>query len=110
MTPNQPEEWQRNGSATRADLDSRLAIVHRVARAQEDPSLTICGTRIPVTAEITDDAARVTCQACLTRAAWRCATCNGVWTNGVSLLGGRFHPTCEPSPADPADGQEVWDE
>ena len=42
--------------------------------------------------------------------AWRCATCGGEWTIGVLLLGGRFHPTCEPRPSESVDARETWEE
>ena len=43
------------------------------------------------------------------RGEWRCAACSGEWTIGVQLLGGRFHPTCEPQPVGTIDAQEIWD-
>ena len=40
---------------------------------------------------------------------WRCAACSGEWTIGVLLLGGRFHPTCDPFPSATTDAVEIWD-
>ena len=106
MTPNHPTEFQREGIA---HLASPRAIVHLVDRAADDRSVTICGARAAGPAQIVDDIAKVTCQACSARGEWRCATCSGPWTNGVPLLGDRFHPTCDPWPAQTSDGSAVWD-
>ena len=121
MTPNRPAEWQRNGSEAQAHEDGptsrpsltgfvpRLGVVHRIERAAGAASLAICGTRVDATVRITDDVGMVTCEACRANDQWRCATCSGAWTNGVLLLGGRFHPTCEPRPRETTDAREMWD-
>ena len=85
-------------------------IVHLVDRATVAASLAMCGTRVNVTLESTDDVAMVSCETCRARDEWRCATCSGPWTTGVLFLGGRFHPTCEPRPSESVDAREPWDE
>jgi len=96
-------------TSNHAHLASPLAIVHLVDRAAGDRSAMICGARAPVASQIADDIAMVTCPACIARGEWRCATCSGPWTNGVLLLGDRFHPTCDPWPAHTLDDSAVWD-